>query len=423
MIAATLLLAVNLLPMPASLETRTTQLKLGRAFDVKIEAYSDARLAGAVDRFKSRYTFKGGGGIPLVIRCERAGQAVQGIDEDESYTLDVNDSRALLAAPTVVGVIRGLETLRQLYNASAAAFQGASIQDKPRFPWRGLLIDVCRHWEPVEVIKRNLDGMSAAKLNVFHWHLTEDQGFRIESKKYPKLQGMGSDGQFYTQDQVRDIIAYARDRGIRVVPEFDMPGHTSAWLVGYPEMASGPGPYEIQRKFGVFDPTIDPTREEVYEFLDGFLGEMAGLFPDAFLHIGGDENNGKQWSANPRIVAFRKEHNLADNHALQAYFNRRLLTILTKYNKRMIGWDEIFHPDLPTNIVVQSWRGAESLATGAKAGYSGILSAGFYLDHILPASKHYETDPMPPGLTDAEAPRNLGGEAFMWGGTVTPRHD
>ena len=133
------------------------------------------------------------------------------------------------------------------------------IEDKPRFPWRGLMIDVGRHFIPLDVLKRNLDGMAAVKLNVFHWHLSEDQGFRVESKKFPRLHQMGSDGLYYTQDEVRDLIAYARDRGIRVVPEFDMPGHSTAWFVGYPELASGPGPYEIERKWGIFDPAMDAT--------------------------------------------------------------------------------------------------------------------------------------------------------------------
>jgi len=419
MTATSLLLLVNLLPMPASVEMRAGQLKLSASFDVKVEGHSDARMLGGIERFKKRFPQ---GGVKLVVRCDGPGQAVQGIDEDESYSLEVSPEQAVLQAHTVVGVLRGLETLRQLYVADGKFFQATIIKDKPRFPWRGLMIDVCRHWQPLEVIKRNLDGMAAAKLNVFHWHLTEDQGFRIESKRYPKLQEMGSDGQYYTQDQVRDIVVYARDRGIRVVPEFDMPGHATSWLVGYPELASGPGPYQIERKFGVFDGTIDPAREETYEFLDGFLGEMAGLFPDAFLHIGGDENNGKQWTSNPKIVAFRNEHNLADNHALQAYFNTRLLAILKKYNKRMVGWDEIFHPDLPKDIVVQSWRGQKSLGDSAKQGYLGILSAGYYLDHILPAAKHYTVDPLPidSGLSDAEAARILGGEACMWGEHVTP---
>src|SRR5262249_33035526 len=176
-------------------------------------------------------------------------------DENESYSLNATDKQAVLTAPTVVGAIRGLETLLQLIEGDSQGYfiPAVDIQDKPRFPWRGLLIDSCRHFQPLEVIKRELDGMAAVKLNVLHWHLSEDQGFRVESRKYPKLYQMGSDGLYYTQEQIRDVIAYATERGIRVVPEFDMPGHSTSWLVGYPELGSAPGPYQIERKWGVFD--------------------------------------------------------------------------------------------------------------------------------------------------------------------------
>ena len=155
---------------------------------------------------------------------------------------------------------------------------------------------MARHFIPLDVIRRNLDGMAAVKLNVFHWHLSDDQGFRVESKRFPKLQGLGSDGLYYTQDEVRGIIEYARDRGIRVVPEFDIPGHATSWLVGYPELAASPGPFQIIRTWGVHDPTLDPANPAVYTFLDAFIGEMASLFPDAYFHIGGDEVNGKEWA-------------------------------------------------------------------------------------------------------------------------------
>jgi hexosaminidase len=252
--------------------------------------------------------------------------------------------------------------------------------------------------------------------------LTEDQGFRIESKKFPKLTGMGSDGLYYTQDEAREIIAYARERGIRVVPEFDIPGHSTSWLVGYPELGSAPGPYKIERGAGIFEPALDPTNEEVYKFLDGFLGEMATLFPDAYLHIGGDENEGKQWDRNPRIQAFMKAHGIKDNRALQTYFNKRLLQILTKHGKRMMGWDEIFQPDLPKDVVIQSWRGPSSLADAARKGYDGVLSAGYYIDLIYPASEHYKADPLPAGntLSAAQAAHVLGGEATMWSEWVSP---
>jgi hexosaminidase len=278
---------------------------------------------------------------------------------------------------------------------------------------------------PLEVVKRNLNGMAAVKLNVFHWHLSDDQGFRIESKRFPKLQEQGSDGHYYTQDEVRDVIAYARDRGIRVVPEFDMPGHATSWFVGYPELASAPGPYAIERKFGIFDPAMDPSRESTYEFLDGFIGEMTALFPDAFFHIGGDEVNGEQWKKNAQIQTFMRDHKIKDSHDLQAYFTKRVQQIVTKHGKRTEGWDEVLAAELPKDIVIQSWQGQKPLAQAAQNGYSGILSAGYYLDHMEPASTVYLVDPLEQeaaSLTAEEKSRILGGEVCMWSEYVSPEN-
>jgi hexosaminidase len=206
------------------------------------------------------------------------------------------------------------------------------------------------------------------------------------------------------------------------MPEFDIPGHSTSWLVGHPEIGSAPGPYKIERGAGIFEPALDPTREQTYKFLDTFLGEMADLFPDAYLHIGGDENEGKQWDRNPEIQAFMKEKGIKDNHALQAYFNQRVLKILQKHHKKMIGWDEILHPDLPKDAMIHSWRGTVALAEAARKGYDGILSNGYYIDLIFPASQHYVADPLPRDstLTAAEAKHVLGGEATMWGEWVSP---
>ncbi len=203
-----------------------------------------------------------------------------------------------------------------------------------------------------------------------------------------------------------------------------MPGHTTSWFVGYPELASVPGPYHIERKFGVFDPAMDPTREETYRFLDSFLGEMAQLFPDEYIHIGGDENNGKQWKANPRIQEFMRKHELKDISGLQAYFNRRVFKILQKHGKKMIGWDEVLTPDLPKDVVVQSWRGTKSLADGAKRGYSGILSQPYYFDHMAPAEYFYLNDPLPAvsDLTPEQAARVIGGESCAWGEFLSPEN-
>jgi hexosaminidase len=259
-------------------------------------------------------------------------------------------------------------------------------------------------------------------MNVLHWHLTEDQGFRVESKLFPELQALGSDGLYYSQAQIRDIVAYAADRGIRVMPEFDLPGHATSWFPGYPELASAPGPYRISRTYGVQLSAFNPANPNVYAFLDAFIGEMTGLFPDPYLHIGGDENNGKDWDANPDIQAFKKEKRLADNDALQAYFNVRLLEILKKHGRKMVGWDEIFQPGLPKNVVIQSWRGTDALVQAARKGYAGLLSNGYYIDLCQSASDHYLNDPLPAGtgLSAAEAALVWGGEATMWTELVSP---
>src|SRR5262249_47529785 len=283
----------------------------------------------------------------LTVNVERAAKEVPELGEDESYLLAVDASGAKLTSPTTLGAMHGLQTFLQLVEVGPTGFAvpAITIKDQPRFPWRGMLIDVSRHFIPLDTLKRNLDPMGAVKMNMLHWHLSDDQGFRVESKTFPKLHELGSDGLYYTQDQVRDLIAYAADRGIRVVPEFDMPGHSTSWFVGYPELASAPGPYTIERKWGIFDPAIDPTREENYHFLDKFIGEMAKLFPDQYFHIGGDEVNGKQWSTNPKIKEFIRAHGMKDNEDLQAHFNTRLQKIVGKHGKIMLGWDEILHPD------------------------------------------------------------------------------
>jgi hexosaminidase len=424
----------QLMPVPRSVEANKGQFRLTPSFEVAIRQKSPNRSEEGIRRFLQRLDGRVGLTLPdqgsdlrfpgdgLNVWVRRKGKLE--LHEDESYQLKVTSRRIMLEAETDLGILHGLETLLQLLSADEEGwyFPACTIDDAPRFPWRGLLIDVCRHWQPMEVLQRNLDGMAAMKMNVFHWHLSEDQGFRIESKKFPLLHLRGSNGDFYSQDQVREIIAYADARGIRVVPEFDLPGHATSWFVGHPELASAPGPYEIETKFGVFDPTMDPTREEVYQFLEQFFGEMCELFPDAYFHIGGDENNGKQWDANERIQGFMRDHNLADNHALQSYFNQRLLEILSENGKQMMGWDEILQPDIPKNILIQSWRGKEALVSAANDGYDVILSSGYYIDLCESTEKHYLNDPLPAGLISDKKARAhvLGGEATMWAELVSP---
>lgn len=418
-----------LMPVPAGVSWLPGRFRLDSLFSVEVHGpVQDGRLDRAVTRFRARLADRTGSGVRLgpgglVLTVIDAGRAVQSPDENERYILEVTPRTVALLANTTLGALHGFETLLQLVESDSAGWYlpAVRIEDTPRFPWRGLMIDMGRHFEPVDVIKRQLDGMAAVKLNVLHWHLSEDQGFRVESKRYPLLAAKGSDGLFYTQAQIKDIVGYARDRGIRVVPEFDMPGHSTAWFAGYPSLASAPGPYAIERRFGVFDPAFDPTREATYRFLDGFIAEMGALFPDPYWHIGGDEVAPTQWRRNPRIRAFMRAKGFPDHDALQAYFNQRLSAILTRHGKRMVGWDEILHPGLPSSTVVQSWRGQASLGEGARKGFSGILSAGWYLDHMRTAEVHYLVDPLPAnhGLSDAEAARVLGGEACMWHEHVT----
>jgi hexosaminidase len=422
---------INLMPMPASVQVGTGQLAITPAFSVSVTGSHDAALDREIERFKTQISRQTGiplrpksGAVPtLTIHADRGREAVQKLGEDESYSLTVTDTGAQLNAPAELGVIRGLQTFLQLVQITPSGFAApvVTIKDQPRFPWRGTLIDVSRHFIPLDVLKRNVDGLAAVKMNVLHWHLSDDQGFRAESKVFPKLTGMGSDGMFYTQGEIREFISYAHDRGVRVVPEFDIPGHSRSWVVGYPELASGPGPYTLEDG----DPIMDPTREETYKFLEKFIAEMAKLFPDAYFHIGGDEVDGKQWNANPKIQAFIHSHGMKNNQDLQAYFNQRLQKILEKNHKIMVGWDEILHPDLPKTIIVQSWRGQKSLATAAQQGYTGILSYGYYLDLMWPAARHYAVDPMAAdaaNLTPEEQKLILGGESCQWAEWVTPEN-
>ncbi len=428
---------LNLMPLPANTQSGTGSLAVDSSFSIAFTGYSEPRLERAGERFLKQLAHQTGllfalkpsktGKGTLVIQTDHASKEIQEVGEDESYILDVSTASARLRASTPLGTMHGLQTFLQLVDVSANGFAApvVTIQDQPRFPWRGLMIDSARHFIPLDVIRRNIDGMEAVKMNVFHWHLSENQGFRVESKKYPKLHELGSDALYYTQDEIRDLVAYARDRGIRVVPEFDMPGHSTAWFVGHPELASGKGPYAIERKWGIFDPAMDPTNEKVYKFLDDLIGEMARVFPDHYFHIGGDEVNGKEWDANPKIQAFMKAHGIKNNEALQAYFSGRVQKLVTKHGKTVIGWDEVLVEGVPKDIVIQSWRGQASLAKAAKQGYRGILSNGYYLDLGWSAARHYAVDPMSgdaANLSPQEKQRILGGESCMWAEYVNPEN-
>ena len=437
---------IHMMPWPQEIKTNESDFKITKEFGVFIHGKENesSRISQAAVRFIRYMTDKTGvfveNGFPnamdidassasLNIYFENKVDIAMGIDE--SYRLAVTSDGIEIHAPTDVGAMHGLSTLLQLIQVKDGAyvFKGVEISDEPRFVWRGLMMDVARHFMPIEVVKRNIDAMALVKLNVFHWHLSDDQGFRVETKTLPELYKKASDGQYYTQIEIKEIIKYANDRGIRVVPEFDVPGHGTAFLTAFPELGSKKDmEYSIERYSGIFDPTLDPTNEKTYEMLDLLFKEVAPLFNDVYFHIGGDENEGKHWDENPDIQQFMKENELNDNHELQTYFNIRLEKILKKYGKTLMGWEEIMTPNMPKSALIHSWRGVnegmepgESLVKAVKNGYQTILSNGFYIDLLLSVEDHYLVDPMPDAeLSELEAKRILGGEATMWSELVTP---
>lgn len=420
--------AQHLLPQPKELNLHEGKFKIANNIKVRVTRPS-LKLNRYTERFIQRLEYSSGvyfqhhkiqdtiSSYEIVINTNSTTENIH-IETNESYAISITSNKVIITAENNIGAYRALETLLQLITTSENGpfFNNCSIVDEPRFKWRGLLIDVCRHWIPPHIIKRNIDAMAAVKMNVLHLHLTEDQGFRIESKKFPKLHELGNNGNYFTQEDIKEIIQYANERGIRVVPEFDIPGHITSWLVGYPKLASANRNYEIATKYGVFKASLNPTEEYTYQFLDTLLTEMCQLFPDAYFHIGGDENNGSDWNQNKKIQKFMTKMELKNNHELQAYFNKRILPILIRNKKIMIGWDEIYDSNMPNSIAIQSWRGKESMIHAAKNGFPSLLSNGYYLDKVYKIEDYYENDPLPKGidLTESQQKMILGGEATMW---------
>lgn len=351
----------------------------------------------------------------------------------EAYTLVVDAKGVKLSAGSVRGLMLGLETVTQLVENKSIPF--VNITDEPRFEWRGLMVDVARHFIPLDVLKRNADAMAAAKLNVLHLHLTDDEGFRIESKKYPKLHELGSNGQYFTQAQMKDLVAYCADRGIDVYPEFDLPGHSQSFFAGYPELASEKKEYKPGPRFKIEagkpmnmmavmqmmntapTPTIDPTKETTYTFLAGLVSEMKPIFPFAYFHLGLDESNGVAWKNNPEIVAFMAEKKIANVHELQDYFLQRFDALVRKQGYKSVVWEEAFNAKTPSDITVQVWKPSMmgpglAVENIVKQGNPAIDSRGFYLDHFMPSYFHL----MNKDFTQTSPWK--GGEAAMWSEVV-----
>ncbi len=451
---------LNLMPWPQNVVVNEGNFTLSKNFKVNISGNPNPRIFGGVTRFLRRLDGRTGiffeqgfisklnefPNAELQINCDKNGKI--GLYEDESYSVDIKSNKITINATSDLGALHGLETLLQLLQNDSKSFYFpvSQISDFPRFTWRGLMIDAARHFQPVDVIKRNIDALAAMKMNVFHWHLVDDQGWRIETKKHPKLIELASDGLYYTQEEIRNIVKYADERGILIVPEIDVPGHGSSILTAYPEIGSkvitltggtsekniqgtAISTYGIERNAGIFSPTLDPSNPKTYKILSELFDEVCPLFPGAYFHIGGDENEGKDWDANPKIQEFKKKHNLKTNHELQTYFTMQLAPMLKKHGKQLMGWEEILTKDLSKEAIVHSWRGpnegvapGQSLVDAVKKGYKTVLSNGYYIDLMYPVASHYLNDPMPKGadLTAEEKARILGGEATMWTELTTP---
>lgn len=368
---------------------------------------------------------------------------------DEAYALIVSDQGATISASSERGAFYGLMTMLQLLPPVLESktkvedvewyMPQVKINDEPRFVWRGMHLDVCRHFMPVEFIKKQLDVMALFKMNTFHWHLTEDQGWRIEIKKYPKLTSEGAtriEGEgheysgFYTQEEVKEIVAYAAERFINVVPEIELPGHALAALVGYPELSCTGGPFKVRNVWGIEPDVFCAGKEETFEFLENVINEVILLFPYKYFHIGGDESPKDRWEKCPDCQRRMRKEGLANEHELQSYFIKRIEKILLSHDRIMIGWDEILEGGLAESAVVMSWRGEQGGITAAEQGHDVVMTPSdwIYLDKFqgsikvepvafggfTPLGKAYGYDPLPKSLDPEKAKHILGTQGNVW---------
>lgn len=426
---------LNLIPLPRSVEEKPGTLPLT---GLKIEA-------------------GGAGAQQVAARLQAApnGSTVLRLTEKphplgpEGYTLTIHAGGIDLWG-TAAGLARGAATLEQLLEQHPDALPLVEIEDAPRFDYRGMMLDVSRHFMPLEDIKRLIDELAALKFNTFHWHLTDDQGWRIEIERYPKLTEVGGwrartlrghasatpaefdgvpHGGFYTQQQVRELVAYAAERQITVIPEIDLPGHAQAAQAAYPELSCKGQPMQVWDTWGI-NYEVYCNRESTFAFLEGVLEEVMNLFPSRTIHIGGDEVRTEHWAECPDCQAVMREQGLSEPRQLEAYFIGRIARFLTERGIKVIGWDEITEGELPAGVTVMSWRGFEGGIHAAKAGFDVIMSpqSHVYLDHyqgdrateplaiggFSDLAKAYAFEPVPPELTAAEAAHILGGQANLW---------
>ena len=461
-----------LVPQPVRLDEQKGNFKLPN--DVVISIGTDnaevrrvagmlaGQLAKTTGRTPKIKTGKGGTIVFVTEQNPKLGS--------EGYFLTVSPKRITLTAQQPNGFFYGMQSLLQLMPAEVFGTTVASgvdwsvpccsIEDQPRFSYRGVMLDVGRHFYPVPAVKKFIDEIALHKLNTFHWHLTEDQGWRIEIKKYPKLTEIGSTrketmlghyrnnkfdktpyGGFYTQDEIRDVINYAQERFITVIPEIEMPGHSMAVLAAYPKLGSNPDKIvPVTGRWGIHDDVLFP-REETFQFLEDVLTEVIALFPSQYIHIGGDECPKKQWIESRFCQDLIKKLGLKDEHELQSYFIGRIDKFITSKGRKMIGWDEILEGGLSPNATVMSWRGVDGGIAAARQGHDAIMTPTtfFYLDYyqadpktqsqpvsiggLLPLEKTYSYEPMPDSLSAEQQKHIIGVQANLWTEYIkTPEH-
>lgn len=428
--------SAGIIPRPLRISSRRGAFEINASTTVSAEgngAGAARMLASSLSRITgfdiAAAPSPGKGSIILELEKKRA------VREIESYTLTVTGDRVRITAGHPAGLFRGTQTVRQLAMAArqrdksgAVSIPGMEIDDAPRFSWRGLNLDCSRHFPPKEYVKRCIDLMALYKLNVLHLHLTDDQGWRIEIKKYPKLtsigawrkaDGGGRYGGFYTQDDIRDIVAYARERHIMVVPEIEMPGHCQAALASYPHLSCTGKAFPVSRRWGIHKEIYCAGKEETFTFLEEVLDEVMELFPSPYIHVGGDECLKPRWKRCPRCQDRITREKLGDENGLQSYFIRRMEKFISGRGRKLIGWDEILEGGLAPGATVQSWRGFQGALAAAKSGHDTVVSptSHTYFDYGLTytnLAKVYSFEPVPAALTEIEARHVLGSEACMW---------
>jgi len=401
-----------LMPLPRSVTMAGGGLPLTERLDPHVSGCGAAPIAAAESRLQAdieRLTgvIDGfGAGVPLTITCRHAAAAIKPM-ADEGYRLNVGAGGVQIDADGPAGVLRAFATLRQLVTLKSGVpeLRRTIIDDAPRFAWRGIMLDVARHFVAIPTIERQIDAMERTKLNVLHLHLGDDQAFRVESRRYPRLTAANADGKFYTQAQVRALVAYAAARGVLMVPEFDMPGHTAAIVRAYPKLG-------IAAKSGLAAGpptlTLDPAAPATYRFVRDLVAEMAPLFSGSYFHVGGDEVSDTAWADDPGVKTLMAREHLTTKAEVQGYFERRVIAAVKAAGKTPIGWQEIIAAPVPRDVVVQAWQSSNATAQAIAAGHPAIVSAGYYLDLLMPAAFHYAIDPLDPsaaGFTPAEATR------------------